>query len=342
MKGTMQALVYEGPWQMPLREVPVPEVGADEMIVRVHTVGVCGSDVHGYKGTTGRRKPPIIMGHEFSGTVAAVGENVKEYYMGDPVVVTPLLTCGSCENCLKGFPNQCQNRSALGVNLNGAYAEYVKVAKKMVFPIPSGMSWEQAALVEPLAVAMHAVNLMPLQLLDAVVILGVGTIGLLTILAARLKGAGKIMAVDPSVHRLEVAQKVGADVIINPTSEDAVEAVKKQTKGKGSPAVIEAVGINQTAKQSLLMARNGGNIVWIGNNDPEVTINMQQIVTRELTVKGAYGFNDEFVASIECIHSKRIDPTILIEKRASLEEGTEIIDDLARGKSEWIKVMLTP
>ena len=338
----MKALVYEGAWQMPLRDVPMPEPGANEVSVKVEIVGVCGSDVHGFKGTTGRRKPPIIMGHEFSGAIVSVGTEVKEYKVGNRVVVTPLLTCGYCDNCLAGFPNQCQNRSGLGVNLNGAYAEYVKVAEKMVFPLPAELSWEQGALVEPLAVGMHAINLMPLQLLDTLVILGAGTIGLTTLLAARMKGAGKIIVTDMSEHRLEFARKLGADVVINPAKEDAVEAVKAQTKGKGAPAVIEAVGITATTKQSLLMARNGGNVVWIGNSDPEVTINMQQIVTRELTVRGAYGFNDEFRMSIEAIRNKRVDPTVLIEKRARLEEGTQIIDDLAKGKVDWIKVMLKP
>lgn len=338
----MKALVYEGAWQMPLRQVPTPPVGAGELLIKVQAVGVCGSDVHGYKGTTGRRKPPIIMGHEFSGTVASVGAAVEKFKVGDRVVVTPLLTCGYCDNCRAGFPNQCQNRSGLGVNLNGAYAEYVQVAEKMVFPLPAEMSWEQGALVEPLAVAMHAVNLTPMQLLDTVVILGAGTIGLLTILVARMKGAGKIIVTDTSAHRLKVARQLGAEVVINPTEQDAVEAVKAHTHGKGAPAVIEAVGITATAKQSLLMARNGGNVVWIGNSDPEVTINMQQIVTRELTVRGAYGFNDEFGLSIEAMRARRIDPTVLIEKHARLEDGTQIVDDLARGKAEWIKVILTP
>jgi L-iditol 2-dehydrogenase len=342
MKESMQALVYEGAWQMPLRDVPMPIPSADEVVVRVETVGVCGSDVHGYKGTTGRRKPPIIMGHEFAGIVSALGESVLEYHLGDRVVVNPLLSCGICDNCRSGFPNQCQNRSVLGVNLNGAYAQYVKVMQKMVFPLPAEMSWEQGALVEPLAVAMHAVNLIPLKLLDTVIVLGGGTIGLLTMLAARLKGAGKIIVIDPSAHRLEFARRLGADDVINPANEDAVEAVKKQTRGKGAPAVIEAVGITATAKQSLFMAHNGANIVWIGNSDPDVIINMQDIVTRELTVRGAYGFNDEFILSIEAIRSRRVDPTILIEKRAHLADGTQLIDDLARGKAEWLKVVLIP
>lgn len=338
----MKALVYEGAWQMPMRDVPIPQPGNAEVQVKVETVGVCGSDVHGFKGTTGRRKPPIIMGHEFSGTITAAGADIKNYKIGDRVVVTPLLTCGYCDNCRAGFPNICQNRSGLGVNLNGAYAEIITVPQKMVFPLPAEMSWEQGALVEPLAVAMHAVNLTPMQLMDTVVIIGAGTIGLLTILAAKMKGAGKIIVSDVSAHRLDFAKRLGADVVVNPSKEDAVEAVKAQTNGKGAPAVIEAVGITATTKQSLFMARNGGNVVWIGNSDPEITINMQQIVTRELTVRGTYGFNDEFGLSIEAIRSKRIDPTVLIEKRAALEDGTAIINDLAKGSADWIKVMLTP
>jgi L-iditol 2-dehydrogenase len=338
----MKALVYEGAWQMPMRDVPVPEPGSSEVKIKIETVGVCGSDVHGFKGTTGRRKPPIIMGHEFSGTITNLGSDAKNFKVGDRVVVTPLLTCGYCDNCLAGFPNQCQNRSGLGVNLNGAYAEYINVPQKMVFPLPDEMTWEQGALVEPLAVGMHAVNLTPMHLMDTVVIIGAGTIGLVTILAAKMKGAGKIIVTDVSEHRLEFAKRLGADVVINPSKQDAVEAVKAQTNGKGSPAVIEAVGITATTKQSLMMARNGGNVVWIGNSDPEITINMQQIVTRELTVRGAYGFNDEFGLSIQAIRSQRIDPTVLIEKRATLADGTQIIDDLARGNADWIKVMLTP
>ncbi len=338
----MKALVYEGAWQMPMRDVPNAEPGTGELKIKVETVGVCGSDVHGFKGTTGRRKPPIIMGHEFSGTVVTRGSDVKEYQIGDRVVVTPLLTCGDCDNCRAGFPNQCQNRSGLGVNLNGAYAEFINVPEKMVFRLPAEMSWEQGALVEPLAVGMHAVNLAPMALMDTVVIIGAGTIGLVTILAAKMRGAGKIIVTDVSEHRLDFAKRLGADVVINPAKQDAVEAVKAETHGKGSPVVIEAVGITATTKQSLLMARNGGNVVWIGNSDPEITINMQQIVTRELTVRGAYGFNDEFGLSIEAIRSKRVDPTVLIEKRATLAEGTQIVDALARGNADWIKVMLKP
>lgn len=338
----MQALVYEGAWQMPVREMETPKPGSDDVVVNVQAVGVCGSDVHGFKGTTGRRKPPIVMGHEFSGVIAAAGNEVKEFKVGDRVIAMPLLTCGYCDACRSGLYNICMNRSGLGMNLNGAYAQAVRVPEKMLFHLPDSMSWEQGAMVEPLAVAMHAVNLTPIKLMDPIVIIGAGTIGLLTILSARLKGAGKIIVTDALDHRLEFARKLGADVTVNVTQEDPVAAVQSQTDGIGAPAVIEAVGITPTAKQSLQMARNGGSVTWIGNSDPEITINMQQIVTRELTVRGAYGFTQEFGLSLEAIRTGRVDPTLLIEKRANLDEGPQIIHDLAKGSLDLIKVMLKP
>lgn len=337
----MRALVYEGAWQMPLRDVPEPVPGKGEVVIAVHSVGICGSDVHGFKGTTGRRKPPMIMGHEFSGRVHAMGEGVEDLHIGQRVTATPLLTCGHCANCLAGMPNICQNRIGLGVTLNGAYADYVKVTRKMVFPIPDEMNWQQGALVEPLAVGMRAVNLTSFPLDATVFIIGAGTIGLMAIAAARLRGAGRILVADLSDHRLEMARKFGADVIIHSGRKDALDVVKACTGGAGADAVIEAVGVSSTARLSLFAARNGGFVTWIGNSEPEVTINMQQIVTRELRLQGSYGFNQEFEQSIGMIQSGRVDPTGLVEKVASLEEGPQLVRDLAEGKSEFMKVILT-
>ncbi len=338
----MKALVYEGAWQMPVKDVPIPEINEDEVLIAVESVGICGSDVHGYRGTTGRRKPPIIMGHEFSGKIAKVGAKIDRYKEGDRVIAQPLQTCGYCDNCKAGFPNICSNRNILGVNINGAYADYVKVTENMLYHLPDEMDFNQGSLVEPLAVAMRAVNLTDFQLSETVAILGVGTIGLLTILAARMKGAGKIIVSDMNEHRLLMAKKLGADIIVNGKEKNLVEVVRSETDGKGVAAVIEAVGITATANQSLFVVRNGGSVTWIGNSDPEVTINMQQIVTRELTLKGTYGFNKEFEYAIDAIKSGRVDPTLLVEANASLTDGPKIIDDLASGKSDLIKVILKP
>jgi L-iditol 2-dehydrogenase len=204
------------------------------------------------------------------------------------------------------------------------------------------MTWEQGAMVEPLAVAMHAVNLTPVNLMETMVIIGAGTIGLLTLLAARARGAGKIIITDALPHRLDFARKLGADVVVNAANEDPVEVIREETNGDGAPAVIEAVGISPTAKQSLVVARNGGNVTWIGNSAPDIEINMQQIVTRELTIRGAYGFVQEFADSIQAIDSGRIKPAQLIEQTASLEQGPQIVYDLAKGTQDSVKVMLKP
>jgi len=339
---TMRALVYEGPWQMPLREVRAPHAGPGEVIIDVQAVGVCGSDVHGYKGVTGRRKPPIIMGHEFSGTISEVGEAVTRFRAGDRVVAQPLMSCGQCYNCRRGLSNICVNRSGLGVNLNGAYAQRVKVRQDMVYALPGEMTWEQGAMVEPLSVAMHAVNITPMDLGDAIAIIGAGTIGLLTLLAVRLAGAGKVIVTDTSPRRLSIAAGFGADVTVNVSGTDPAQAVLSETGMQGAHAVIEAVGIGATVKQSLDLVRTGGHVTWIGNSQPTVELNMQQVVTRELTIRGAYGFNEEFPRAIEAIHTGRIDVTSLIEAVKDLEDGPELFHDLAEGKSDPVKVILRP
>jgi L-iditol 2-dehydrogenase len=340
--GAMRALVYQGPWQMPVQEVVAPVAGLGELVISVQAAGICGSDIHGYKGTTGRRKPPIIMGHEFSGVVSEVGEGVTRFRVGDRVVAQPLVSCGECYNCCKGLANICVNRSGLGMDLNGAYAERVKVRENMVYPLPGEMTWEQGAMVEPLSVAMHAVNLTPLQLMDTLVIIGAGAIGLLTLLAARLAWAGQIIISDMSARRLSIAASLGADLVVNVAERDPVEAVLAETQGMGAHVVIEAVGIGATVKQSLAVVRTGGHITWIGNSQPDVELSMQQVVTRELTIQGAYGFNEEFQRAIEAIHTGKIPATSLIEEVAGLEEGPDIFHNLAEGTADQVKVILRP
>ncbi|MEJ5199703.1 MAG: galactitol-1-phosphate 5-dehydrogenase [Anaerolineae bacterium] len=339
----MRALVYEGPWQMPLREIPAPEPGEGEVIVAVKATGVCGSDVHGFTGSTGRRIPPMVMGHEFSGVISAVGPGVTGHQVGDRVVVQPIITCGKCVNCLAGMPNICTNRRGLGMmSTNGSNAEYVAVPQQLLYTLPEGVSWEQGALVEPLSVAMHAVNMSPIRLMDTVVILGAGTIGLLTLLACRLKGAGAVIVSDLSPHRLEMARRLGAAAAVNPTQEDLPAIVRRYAGEAGAPVVIEAVGITATARQSLELVRPGGHVTWIGNAAPTIEIGMQQIVTREITVRGVYAFNVEFGRAIEALATGRVDVSPIIEQVAPLEAGPQVFHDLAKGTLDAIKVVLKP
>ena len=339
----MRALVYEAPWRMPLREAASPEPGPGEVVVRVAAVGICGSDVHGFTGATGRRIAPVVMGHEFSGTVAAVGAGVTGHAEGDRVVVQPLLTCGTCANCRAGLPNICRNRRGLGMmDMDGAYAEAVCVPQQLLYPLPEGLSWEQGAMVEPLAVALRAANLTPIQLGDTVVVIGAGPIGLLAMLTARLKGAGAVIVTDLSPHRRAMARRLGADLALNPQEDDVAALVRERTGGLGAHATIEAVGIGPTVAQSLALARTGGHVTWIGNSAPKVELNMQEVVTRELTIRGTYGFAEEFPRAIAALAAGRIDVTPLIERVAPLEEGPALIHDLAEGSLDAVKVILRP
>lgn len=336
----MQALVYQGPMTMTVEQVAQPLPGPGEVLVAIKAVGICGSDVHGFIGKTGRRKPPMIMGHEAAGVVAAVGKGVARFRPGDRVVLNPILACGVCRNCHAGRPNICLDRHALGVDLPGAYADYTKVAERMLWPLPDEMGFVVAALVEPLSVALHAVNVTPLRLMDTVVIVGAGTIGLLTLLAAKLAGAGTVVITDKSVHRLAVAKQLGADVTINVAQEEPWPVVQGLTGGAGADAVIEAVGFSATVQQAMALVRPGGHVTWIGNSQPVIEINMQSVVTREVTIQGAYAFHDEFPQAIAAIASGRINPLPLVEETVgTLADVLTAIRDLAEGKKEAVKVV---
>ena len=338
----MKALVYGGPWTMTLEDVPDPQPSAGELLVDPVAVGICGSDVHGFIGKTGRRKPPMIMGHEFSGTVTGVGPGVSRFGIGDAVVVSPIQACGVCANCRAGLTNICTQRHVLGVDIAGAYADRLVIQESMAYPKPASLSWRRAAMSEPLAVALHAVEITPIRLMETVAIVGAGTIGLLTLLAARLKGAGRVIVTDMMPHRLELARQLGAHLAINVKEQDPVQAVKDLTGGLGADVTFEAVGFGPTVQQALALTRTGGHVTWIGNSAQMIELNMQEIVTRELTVRGAYGFNREFAAAIQAIATGRIDVDPLIERIAPLADGPQIIHDLAAGVLDLAKVILEP
>ncbi len=338
----MKALMYEGAWQMPLREIAAPVPESDDVIVAVAAAGVCGSDVHGFMGTTGRRTPGIVMGHELSGRVIEVGDHVSAYQVGDCVVVQPLQTCGTCTMCRAGRSNVCRNRTLIGMHEHGAYAEAVRVPQGQLYRMPDNLSWEQGAMVEPLSVALHAVNLAPLNLMESVTIVGAGTIGLLTLLAARLKGAGTIIVTDRSPHRLELARRLGADIVVDVAEHDPVQVVQDATAGEGTHASFEAVGLTPTVQQAVAVTRIGGHVTWIGNSQPDVTLNMQQVVTREITIRGSYGFAGEFGQAIDALRTGRIDVMPLIERIAPLEDGPQLVHDLAQGTLDAVKVVLKP
>jgi L-iditol 2-dehydrogenase len=340
----VKALVFEGPWEMPLRERPDPQPSAGEVVVSVRAAGICGSDVHGYIGSTGRRTPGVVMGHEASGLVALVGDGVTSVRPGDRVALRSVLSCGECDWCRAGRPNICERRRGLGMHLDGAYAECVKVPEALVASLPDALSFEQGALIEPLAVAMHAVNITPVALMDRVAIIGAGTIGLLTLLAVRLRGAGRTAVTDRSAHRLEMARALGADVAVDVGAGDPVAAVREALGGRGADAVFEAVGSSPTVQQSLSVVRAGGHVTWIGNSEPRVELGMQDLVTKEVTLRGAYAYGSdaEFDRAAEALAAGLLDVRPLIERVAGLSEGPGLFREIAEGRLAAVKVILAP
>jgi len=328
----MRALIYQGPWTMTLEQVPEPVAGAGEVLIDVKAVGICGSDVHGYTGSTGRRIPPMIMGHEFGGVISAVGAGVTSAKVGDEVVATPIFPFAGIGQ-----------RKVLGVfSTPGAYAEKVVVHESMLLPKPAHISWRQAAMCEPLAVVLHAITRTPIPLMGTVAIVGAGSIGLLTMMAARLAGAGKIIMTDLSAHRLEMAEELGADMTINVKEKDPVQAILDVTGGRGVDVTLEAVGLAATVQQAHKITRNGGHVTWIGNNAKMIDLDMQEVVARELTVRGTYGFSTEFPLALDAIASGRINVEPLMEGVAPLEEGPALIDGLAKSTLDLVKVILEP
>jgi L-iditol 2-dehydrogenase len=327
---------------MALQERPDPRPGAGEVVVAVRAAGICGSDVHGYLGATGRRRPGVVMGHEAAGDVIEAGAGVTSIRAGDRVALRSILPCGACDRCRRGQPNICTNRRGLGMQFDGAYADRILVPEALALPLPDTLSYVDGAMIEPLAVAMHAVNRTPFDLMDFVVVIGAGAIGLLTMLAARLRGAGSIVVTDRNEHRLAVAQTLGADLTINVDAADPVAVVRNATGGRGADAVFEAVGISPTVAQSLATARSGGQVTWIGNSLPSVELGMQDVVTRELTLRGAYAFNEEFELAADAIAAGWVDVRRLVERTAPLDQGPELFRQLGSAELDAVKVALTP
>ncbi len=343
----MKALMFDAPWVMPLKEVLKPEPRAGEVIVQVAAVGICGSDVHGFTGSTGRRQPGIIMGHEFSGTILEIGPDVAGgdqagWSLGERVVINPLIACLECRACKAGNTHGCANRRGIGWSVDGGYAEFVRVPLRNLRRLPQSVSDLEGSLIEPLAVAIRAVNRTPFELGATVAVVGAGPIGVLAMLALKLKGAGTVILSDLSDHRLELARSLGADIVVNAKDRDPVQAVRDATGGDGADAVLEAVGVTPSVRQAIHMTRTGGAITWIGNAAPNVEVPMQEIVTRELRVHGSYGFDLEFDRAIELLAARRLNVTPLIERIAPLEEGEALIAALARNELEAVKVVLQP
>lgn len=343
----MRALVHTAPLQFNLRDVPEPKPNHEEVLVRVKACGICGSDVHGYTGKTGRRIPPIIMGHEAAGVVEAVGRTVQNVTVGERITFDSTVYCNQCPACRQGRVNLCQNRKILGVSTpafrrDGAMAEYVVVPWWITYRLPDAVSFEEAALIEPASVSLHAARITPIDVNDVVVVVGAGQIGLFAIQAVRVKGAGTIIALDMREERLTLARQLGADVTINPGTTDVAAEMRRAVGHPDADAVLEAVGTEASVQLAMDLTKLGGHVTLIGNVTPRVQVNLQDIVSRELTLRGSCAIAGEYRACLDMMAAGRIQAKPLISRIVPLAEGQAAFDALHRGDAGLMKIVLQP
>jgi L-iditol 2-dehydrogenase len=343
----MKALLLSEYGRLDVVDVPMPRPAAGEILVRVEACGICGSDVHGYDGTSGRRIPPLIMGHEAAGTVAAVGPHVERVHEGERVTFDSTIYCGECDYCRRGEVNLCNNRQVLGVSTpdfrrEGAFAEYVVVPERVVYALDANIPFEQAAMIEPLAVAVHAVSLSKINEHTTAVVVGAGMIGLLVLQVLRDAGCKRVIVVDIDDTRLTLAVELGATSIINGRTSDTKAQLEHLTAGTGVDVAFEAVGSTPTVKSAIESVRKGGHVTLIGNVAPTVEIPLQAVVSRELTLQGSAASSGEYPKCIELLARGAIRVDALITAVAPLEEGAEWFQRLHAREPNLMKVVLTP
>jgi L-iditol 2-dehydrogenase len=343
----MKALVLSEYKKLDLVDMPKPQPGDHDLLIRVQACGICGSDVHGYDGSTGRRLPPIVMGHEAAGIVEAVGGAVTGFQLGDHVTFDSTIFCGKCFYCRRGQVNLCDNREIIGVSTPefrraGAFAEYVTVPARIVYPLPENMPFAHAALIEAVSVAVHAVSLTPIALDDTVVVVGAGMIGLLTQQAALLAGAGRVFVCDVDDSRLEMARSLGATGTFNSKNCDPVAEIRTLTSGRGADAALECVGIAPSVNLTIEAVRKGGMVTLVGNVAPRVEIGLQSVVTRQIPLQGSCASSGEYPACISLISRGAIRVEPLLSAVAPLDEGAAWFRRLYAREPGLLKVVLQP
>jgi L-iditol 2-dehydrogenase len=342
----MKALLLSKYKQLEITDVPRPVPGAGEVLVRVEACGICGSDVHGYDGSSGRRIPPIVMGHEAAGRIAELGDCVTEFAKGERVTFDSTVYCGSCRPCLRGEVNLCDRRQVLGVSCGdyrraGAFAEFVTVPARILYRLPDNLSFEEAAMLEAVAVAIHAVSLAPVTKESCSLVVGAGMIGLLIVQAMQAAGCARVFVADLDKSRLQLAQDGGATAI-TPTGKEMVSEVLRLTGQEGVDVAMEAVGRTETVNVCIDSVRKGGTVVLVGNISPEITLPLQKVVTRQIRLQGSCASSGEYQRAMELIASAAIKVKPFISAIAPLDQGPHWFERLYTREPNLMKVVLTP
>jgi len=343
----MKALLLSEYKKLELVEMDVPTPRADEVLIRIHACGICGSDVHGYDGSTGRRIPPIVMGHEAAGVIESVGIEVESFRVSDRVTFDSTVYCGKCFYCQRGMINLCDAREVIGVSTPsfrrmGAFAEYVTVPARILHRLPEAMPFEDAAMIEAVSVAVHAVSLAPIQANDNAVIVGAGMIGLLTLQAALNAGAKVAIVVDIDDSRLALARELGATHTINSSNIDVQKRILELTNGRGADVSLECVGTSATVNVAVECVRKGGAVTLVGNVAPKIELGLQSVVTRQVRLQGSCASSGEYPECIALMASGKIQVTPLISAVSPLEQGTEWFERLYARETGILKVVLQP
>jgi L-iditol 2-dehydrogenase len=343
----MRSLLLKEYGSLAIADLPQPEPGEREVLVRVAACGICGSDVHGYDGASGRRIPPLVMGHEAAGVIVGLGSGVTAYRVGDRVTFDSTVYCGRCGFCKRGEVNLCDRREVIGVSCgeyrrDGAFAEYIVVPERILYRLPGNMSFPEAAMLEATSVALHAVKVSGAKRGDTTLVVGAGMIGLLTMQALRAKGVGRVMIADIDETRLTLAELLGADEALRGTGGEIAEAILQRTGGVGADVVFDAVGRAKTVAESIDSVRKGGTVTLIGNIEPEVRLPLQKVVSRQIRIQGTAASAGEYPEAIELISNGRMQVRPLITAVAPLEDGPRWFERLHSQEPNLMKVVLAP
>jgi L-iditol 2-dehydrogenase len=345
----MKALLLTAPSKLEYVDFPEPQPGDDDVVVRIRACGICGSDIHGWDGSSGRRNPPLIMGHEAAGEVVATGPRVKSWRPGDRVTFDSMISCGTCRFCREGQTNLCENRRVVGVapveyKQHGAFAERLAIPERILYRLPDTLPFDHAAMVEPVSIAIHAIQRTKITPQTTAVVIGSGMIGLLVIQALRWAGAKQIVAVDLADNRLELARQLGATHTVNSGRADTAAEVARLTEGMGADVSFEVVGFTPTLNLALAVLKRGGACVLVGNLSPKTQdFPLQAVVTKEITLLGSCASAGEYPLCLDLIARGIINVKPMIETVAPLADGAGWFAKLsAKDGGKYMKVMLAP
>lgn len=342
----MKALELVGPSTFEVVDKALPKISASDVLIKVKACGICGSDIHGMDGSSGRRIPPVVMGHEASGVIEQIGDKVDNLAVGDRVTFDSTVFCNDCDYCRQGRVNLCDNRQVMGVSCgefhrDGAFSEHVACPAHICHRLPDQLAFEEAAFAEPVGVAVHAVNRSQVKRGDSAVVIGSGLIGLLIVQALKWKGCSQIIAFDLDDSRLALAKQLGATEAFNSRQSDAVKTAVDLTGG-GADHAFEVVGASVTVNMAIDCVRKGASITLVGNLSPEVTMPLQKVVTRELTLFGSCAINGEYPEALTAIADGHIQVAPLITAKVNIDDAGEWFAKLKAADEPYLKVLVCP